>query len=89
MISLIKNDRIEMITMLQEDDPQIFHAIITNEIKQDSFISLPLHQQEALTGLQDVYKRMLELKMMQQEQAMARQMEMAAAIQGASRGQTQ
>jgi hypothetical protein len=76
MISLIKNDRAHLVTMLQEDDPFIFHAIITNEIKQDGFISLPQNQQQALIHLQDVYKRMLDLQLMQQQQAMMQQIEM-------------
>ena len=78
MISLIKNDRIDMITMFKEDDPGIFHAIITNEIKQDGFISLSQEQQAALTQLQDVYKRMMEMRALQQQQQMMAAMEQQA-----------
>ncbi len=87
MISLIKNDRIKMITMFPEDDPFIFHAIITNEIKQDGYISLPPHQQQALVQLQDIYKRMIEMRQLQQQQQMAAMMEQQAATQAASKGQ--
>lgn len=82
MVSLIKNDRMNLVTMMPEDDPQIFHAIITNEIKQDGFISLPHAQQEALVQLQDVYKRMIELRQMQQQQQMMQMMQMEASMQG-------
>jgi hypothetical protein len=81
MISHINNDQYDIVTMLPEDDPQIFHALITNEIKQDGFVSRPQQQQEALLQLQDVYRRMLELRAMQQQQAMMQQMEMQAAMQ--------
>lgn len=82
MVSLIKNGRQNLVTMLPEDDPHIFHAIITNEIKQDGFISLPQDQQEFLIQLQDVYKRMIDLQLMQQQQMMMQQMQMAAQMQG-------
>jgi hypothetical protein len=88
MISYIKNDRAAMVTMYKEDDPYIFHAILTNEIKQDGFISLPEHQQQALTQLQDIYARMIQLMMIQQQQQMQQQMEMQAQLQGEARGQT-
>jgi hypothetical protein len=87
MVSLIKNDRAAMITMMQEDDPSIFHAILTNEIKQDGFITLPQDQQEALIQLQDVYKRMLEMQQMQQQQQMMQMMQLQMAMKGGGGGQ--
>lgn len=73
MISLVKNGRGANITMLPEDDPAIFHAILTNEIKQDGFITLPQDQQEQLLQLLDIYDRMMK---MQQMQAMEQMMQM-------------
>jgi hypothetical protein len=81
MISLIKNDRANLVTMMQEDDPHIFHAIITNEIKQDGFITLPQDQQQALVQLQDVYKRMIEMQELQQQQKMMQLMQAQQQLQ--------
>ena len=86
MISLIKNDRMEFVTMLPEDDPAIFHAIITNEIKQDGFISLPQEQQQALIQLQDVYQRAIQLRQEQMQKQMVAQMEMQARMDALAKG---
>lgn len=85
MISLVKNDRAELVTMLPEDDPAIFHAIITNEIKQDGFISMPQEQQQTLIQLQDVYRRMIALQQQQQQMQMQQQMEMQARYESMSK----
>jgi len=85
MISLIKNDRGNLVTMLPEDDPAIFHAIITNEIKQDGFISMSQEQQQGLIQLQDIYRRMLALQQEQQMAQMVQQMEMQARMQSMSK----
>jgi hypothetical protein len=89
MISLIKNDRAKLVTMMDEDDPYVFHAIITNEMKQDGYISLPKHQQAALVQLQQVYKRMIELREQQQQMLMQQQMEMQMLMQAGAKGPDQ
>jgi len=77
MISLIKQGRASMVYMLPEDDPQIYHALLVNEMKADGFLDLPNDQQQAIIQLTQIYQRQIELKMMQQQ----RQMEAAMAIQ--------
>jgi len=82
MISLIKQERFDRITLLPEDDPYIFQALLVNETKSDGFIDLPVEQQQALISLVDLYERQIKLREMQQAQMMQAQMEMQAALTG-------
>jgi hypothetical protein len=78
MISLIKNDRQDQIFMLQQDDPYIFSAILTNEIKTDGFIDLPENQQKLVLEMLDLYARqiaLLEEEKRRQEMAQMRMMQ--------------
>jgi hypothetical protein len=78
MISLIKNDRMDRVVQIPEDDPEIFHAMLVNEIKEDGFMDLPPKQQQFMIGLVEIYKRAIELRQMQQQIAMQNQMAVMA-----------
>jgi len=84
MISLIKQGRASMVYMLPEDDPQIYHALLVNEMKADGFLDLPNDQQQSIIQLAQIYQRQMELRMMQQQ----KQMEAAMAIQASIGGKT-
>lgn len=86
MISLIKQNMFDRITMMPEDDPYIFKAILVNESKSDGFIDMPQEQQEMLVSLIDIYDRQIKLRQMEQQKAMIAQMEMQAAMGQGSRG---
>jgi hypothetical protein len=86
MISLIRNARIDQVSILQEDDPHIFHAMLVNEMKSDGFIDLPPDQQAAFVQLIDLYERQIKLREMAQQQQMVAQMEMQAMLQGGGQG---
>lgn len=79
MISLIKQGRFDRITIMPEDDPHIFKAMLVNEVKSDGFIDLPEDQQKSLIELIELYDRQIKL---QEQQMMQTQMAMAAAMQG-------
>lgn len=82
MISLIKQGRAAMVYMLQEDDPQIYHALLVNEMKSDGFLDLPQDQQQAIIQLAQVYMNQIKLRMLAQQ----KQMEQAMAMQAAAGG---
>jgi hypothetical protein len=73
MISLIKNDRMDRIVIMPEDDPEIFLALLTNEMKEDGFMDLSAQQQTFMIGLVNIYQRQIELKQLQQQQMMQNQ----------------
>lgn len=85
-ISLIRNNRIDLVHILPDDDPYIFHAMLVNEQKSDGFIDLAPEQQAAITQLKDIYERQIKLREMAQMQMMQAQMEMQAALGGAPPG---
>ena len=80
MIALIRNDRVDQISILQEDDPYIFHAMLVNEMKAKVFIDLPPHQQAAVVQLVDIYERQIKLREMAQQQQMEAQAELMNAL---------
>ena len=82
MVSLIKQGRFDRITIMPEDDPYIFKALLVNESKSDGFIDLPPEQQKMLTQFIDLYDRQIKLREMQEQQMMMAQMEAQAALEG-------
>ena len=89
MVSLIKQGKFDRITMLQEDDPTIFRAILVNEVKSDGFIDLPQEQQGKFIEVIDLYNRQIQLQQMQEQQAMIAQMELQMAMGMKAEGQGQ
>jgi hypothetical protein len=87
VVSLVKQGLFDRITMMPEDDPYIFKALLVNESKSDGFIDLPPDQQGALIQLIDIYDRQIKLRELQEQQAMMAQMEMAAEIQAGAKEQ--
>jgi hypothetical protein len=85
MVGLIKQNKFERITMMQEDDPFIFHALLTNEMKSDGFIDMPAEQQQVLIQMIDLYERQIKLRQQQEQQMMMAQMELAASMEGRGR----
>ncbi len=82
MVSLIKQGKFDRLTMLPEDDANIFRAILVNEVKGDGFIDLPQEQQGKFIEMIDIYNRQIQLQQMQEQQQMMAQMELQAAMQG-------
>lgn len=80
MISLIKQGRAEMVYMLPEDDPNIYHALLVNEMKADGFLDLPNDQQKALIDLAQIYQKQIELRIMQQQKQMQEMMMIQAQL---------
>jgi len=80
MISLIKNDRIDRVVMLPEDDPYIFHAILVNEMKEDGFMDLDPKHQQGIIGLVNIYQRQIELRELMQQQQMEAQASFMAMV---------
>jgi hypothetical protein len=76
MVSLIKQGQFDRIAMMPEDDPNIFHALLVNESKNDGFIDMPQEQQQMLVQLIEIYQRQIALREMQQQQMMQQQMQM-------------
>jgi hypothetical protein len=89
MVSLIKQGKFDRLTMLQEDDPNIFRAILVNEVKSDGFIDMPQEQQAKVIEMIELYQRQIALAQMKEQQMMMEQMEMQAAIMGGPQGQGQ
>jgi hypothetical protein len=82
MVSLIKQERFDRIVMMPEDDPYIFKALLVNESKLDGFIDMPLAQQEMIINLIKVYGQQIQLRELQQQQAMIANAELMAALKG-------
>jgi hypothetical protein len=89
MVSLIKQGKFDRLTMLQEDDPNIFRAILVNEVKSDGFIDMPQEQQAKVIEMIELYQRQIALAQMKEQQMMMEQMQMQAAIMGGPQGQGQ
>lgn len=89
MVSLIKQGKFDRLTMLQEDDPNIFRAILVNEVKSDGFIDMPQEQQAKVIEMIELYQRQIALAQMQEQQQMMKQMQMQAAIEAGPQGQGQ
>jgi len=81
-ISLIRNNRHQLVHILPDDDPYIHRAMLVNEMKADGFIDLSPEQQAAIVQLKDIYERQIKLREMAQQQMMMAQMEMQAAMGG-------
>lgn len=73
MISLIKNNRTDLVTIMPEDDPYIFHVILVNEMKADGWLDLPAEQQAAIVQLVSIYERQIKLREMAQQQLLEAQ----------------
>ena len=86
MVSLIKQGKFDRLTMLQEDDPTIFRALLVNEVKSDGFIDLPEDQQGKFIEMIEIYQRQIALMQMQEQQQMMEQMQMQASIMGGQGG---
>jgi len=82
MISLIKNDRVDLIYILAEDDPYIFHAMLVNETKTDGYIDLPPKQHAAFVQLIDLYERQIKLREMARQQQEEAQIALQASMMG-------
>ena len=78
MIALIKHGRHDLVVPFPEDDPYVFHELLVNEMKAQSFLDLPPDQQQLLIKMIEEYRRTIELL---QKQEMKMRMEMAAIAQ--------
>jgi hypothetical protein len=78
LISLIKQERFDLVIPFPEDDPFVIHEILVNEMKAESFLDMPPAQQMHLVKLIQLYER--EILMIQKKQQ-EMQMRMAAQAQ--------
>lgn len=77
-VSLIKQNKFDRVTIMPEDDPYIFKALLVNESKNDGFIDLPQDQQNMIVMLIEIYDRQIKLREMQQMQAQMAMMQAQA-----------
>lgn len=74
MLSLLRQQRYDLIYLLPEDDPYVFYEFLVKEAKSDAFLDLNEQQQLRLLDLINKYKQQIEFR----EQQMAK----IQAIQG-------
>lgn len=73
MISWIKTGRFDIVIPYPEDDPYVFHELLVNELKADSFLDMPPDQQGKLIEMIELYRQQVEI-LQQQELQMRIQM---------------
>ncbi len=66
ILALIRQGDLNSIIPYPEDDPYVFHSILTQEMKSDAFTDLSQDQQAMIMGLIDLYQQQIAFKESQQ-----------------------
>ena len=87
MISWILNEQFDRVIPLPEDDPYIFHSVMVEEMKAETFYELNPEQQELILKLVDAYRQQIQFR---EEQALRMELlraQLQAQAQGKGGGQ--
>jgi len=80
MIGWIKSGDFKRVQPFAEDDPFVFYEMLVNETKSDGWWDLAPDQQQLIYSLMDIYKRMIQFRMLEQQQLTAFQTQSEAGV---------